>query len=251
MEEIEKLEQAVKEAQKEEPKWPSQQDIIDMKASEMIEEEKAELRIKAENWAEEKANSKAMIIAEQERALSIQEKQFNTLRNEVKYYADWWALPSKMTEAQAMMTIQMWKQMNMNMFEALQGIWYVNWKMIIYWEVMVSQLTKAGYRVKLNTSNAEKCNLTITWKNWKITEEFTIEQAKKAGWVKGFWPWQSQPHMMLRYKAIRQWIKFLAPEVMSGLSTYEEVTTEIEPETEPIQEADIQTNITNKFKKND
>ena len=229
---------------------PSNQDLIDMQVEVLVEEAKVQLREKAEAWAEEKASQKAIVIANKEKELSVEEKQFSTLQAQVKYYSDWWALPKGTTEAQAMMTIQMWKQMNMNMFEALQGIWYVNWKMIIYWEVMIWQLTKAGYRLKFIQTDEKVCEVTISWSNWEITEKFTIEQAKKAGWVKWFGPWVSQPHLMLRYKAVRQGIKFLCPEVMWGTTTYEEAITETIEEDIPTQ-AEIEINITDKFQKDD
>ena len=237
------LEQAVIEAQQ-----PSESDLIDMKVEARVQEEKEELIKKAEKWAEDKANQKAIVIANEEKALSLELKSFNDLQTQVKYYANGWALPAKMTEAQAMMTIQMWRQMNMNMFESLQGIWYVNWKMIIYWEVMIWQLTKAWYKMKFNETNEKVCDVTISWPNWEITEKFTIELAKKAWWVKGFWPWVSQPHLMLRYKAIRQGIKFLCPEVMWWTTTYEEAITEIEPDKAIPSNVDIKESIDNKFK---
>ena len=230
------------------PIWPSQNDLIDMKAEDLIEEEKAQLRAKAEKWVEEKAQQKAIVIANKEKELSLEIKTFNDQKMMINYYAEWGALPKNITEAQAMMMVQMWKQMNMTMFEALQGIWYINGKMIIYWEVMVWQLTKAGYKMKFLKSDEKICEVELSWPNWTITETFKIEQAQKAGWVKWFWPWKDQPHLMLRYKAIRQGMKFLCPEVMSWLTTYEEATTEIEPEVEAPQEAEIEQNITNKFK---
>ena len=80
-----KLEQAVIDAQE---KRPSQDDLIEMKASEMIEEEKEQLRAKAEKWAEEKANQKAIVIANQEKELSLEVKRFNDLKMMVNYYAE-------------------------------------------------------------------------------------------------------------------------------------------------------------------
>ena len=230
---------------------PSQDDLVDMLAEEKIEQTKIELREKAEKWAEEKANEKAIAIANKEKILSLELKSFEDLKTQIKYYSDGWALPKGLSEAQAMMTVQMGKQMWMSMFEALQWIWYVNGKMIIYWEVMISQLTKAGYKIEFIKTDANICEVKISWANWEITETFKIEQAKNAWWVKSFWPWKDQPHLMLRYKAIRQWMKFLCPEVMSWLTTYEEAVTETQPSIEAPNEVEIQNTITDKFEKNE
>jgi hypothetical protein len=67
---------------------PSQDDLVDMLAEEKIEQTKIELREKAEKWAEEKANEKAIAIANKEKILSLELKSFEDLKTQIKYYSD-------------------------------------------------------------------------------------------------------------------------------------------------------------------
>ncbi|TXG85975.1 MAG: hypothetical protein E6R13_01355 [Spirochaetes bacterium] len=54
------------------------------------------------------------------------------------------------------------------------------------------------------------------------TEKRDLLKANKAGLLSKD-VWKSYPETMLRYRAVNECIKFFAPEVLAGVSMYEEV----------------------------
>lgn len=159
-------------------------------------------------------------------------KEFAEQKTIVNYYALQQALPKWMNEWQTLMAIQAWKEMWLSFIQAINWLYFVNWRLCIYWEVMVSQVVKNWYKLNFIESTSSICKVEMTAPDWNsITEEFTYEEATKAGrtWK---WVWKTQPKIMLRYKAIRQAIKFLAPHLLGWTITVEEAQVELPKQTQ-------------------
>lgn len=91
---------------------------------------------------------------------------------------------------------------------------------------------RAGYRVVKAQVSAESCTAVLFGPDGaKIAEEiFTIEQAKKAGWIRDGSGWVKTPDRMLWARASSNVIRDYAPEVGLGLGILEEVGDYIEGE---------------------
>ena len=155
------------------------------------------------------------------------------------WLSDQEALPKWETAGQTLMKIQMWKQMGLTEYEAINGIAFVNGRMAIWGEVMVWMIVRAWYNLTFPESTAEKCTVKFEKNGNTFEETFTFEEAKNAGWTTKGFVWKNQPKLMLRYKAIRQGAKFFCPHVLGGMITAEEAQTEI-MESAEVKEAQIE-----------
>ena len=218
---------------------PEMQEIIN-KEVEKLTIETREKAITYRSQIDQMVESKSIILAsemfDKEKTTSIQLKEFNDQKTQLEWLATQKALPKDETAGQTLMKIRMWKQMWLTEFEAINGIWFVNGRMTVWWEVMVWMLTKAWYRLKFIKSDEKICDVEIS-KDWEsMQESFTIEEANKAWWTSKWFVWKNQPKLMLRYKAIRQVCKFFCPHVLGWMITTEEAQTELPWS---IQEAEI------------
>ena len=92
----------------------------------------------------------------------------------------------------------------------------------IYWEVAISLMKRAGYKIKWVEVSDSKVVVEVSKNGETHTETYTIEQAKKANLVKPSSPWTLYPENMLRHKALANARRFFCPEVLSGTYTAEE-----------------------------
>ena len=176
-------------------------------------------------------------------------KKWREQKTMIGWYLEEKALPKDMTAGQAMMVIELGKNIGLNMMEAFQGIAFVNGRPSIWWEIAVSLMTKAGYKIEFIESTATKCKAKVSWPNGSMEDEFTLEEAKKAGWLqKSFSVWHTNPKLMLRYKVISNIRKFLCPWVLGWLLLKEEVEVEI-PEDKTKWEVKLDALDLGKFKK--
>lgn len=105
---------------------------------------------------------------------------------------------------------------------------------------------RAGYKVVKKEISDTACTATLYGPGGeKIADEtFTIEQAKKAGWIKDGSGWVKTPDRMLWARASSNVIRDYAPEVGLGLGIIEEAGDYIEgeavelPEERPEPEAE-------------
>lgn len=109
-------------------------------------------------------------------------------------------------------------------------------------DAMLADFRKAGGRVKWTTRADDVERQVGVWTMDDNTTEigYHISEAKSAGYVKPGSGWVKDPAAMLRARTISRAIRMLAPEVVAGLYTPEEVA-DMEPVNtppwKPVQEA--------------
>lgn len=70
----------------------------------------------------------------------------------------------------------------------------------------------------------ERCRVTMTRKNgYTYTVEFTMEDAKRAGLIKGGSGWEKYPANMLRWRAIGYCADVVFPDVLGGMKRVDEL----------------------------
>lgn len=182
----------------------------------LLEEKEKELKSKALAWVEEKAQEKAEIraiaIAEGYRELSAEEKRFEQDKKQLEFYIQEWALPQDLTLWKMMMNRQLWRELGLSLIQTINWIAFVNWRPAVYWETYLSLITKNWYKINVIEETEEKVEIELEGPNWKQKWSFTKDEAIKA------WLWKNvylkYPIRMLRYKAIRNAQNILCPEIM-------------------------------------
>lgn len=251
---MKKLEQDVINAQKE--TWPKQEGLIEMRASEMIEEEKADLRIKAEKWSDDKATEKAIKLFEDEKSISNDMKKFQDEQIQLWWMFDQKALPEWDTAGQVMMKKMIGRELWLNTYQSITWLAFIKWKLAIWGKVFVWLITSAWYKIEFTEWTDKICKCTISKWEEKMSDIYTIEDAKSA-WLypsNPYSPWTKHTKKMLAYKVVNNISSFLCPHITWWALIADDAREELKGEPEPIEyikETDIQNNITNKFKKND
>jgi len=175
---------------------------------------------KAEELAEKRAESKALVIAEQYKWLSQEMKKFEEEKIMIEYYQKDWALPWDLTVWKALMLKQFGWSLWLSFMECITWMCFINWRPALYWSVYLSLLTRNGYKIEFLEKTTEKVKVRITWKNWSQEWYFDKKMAETA------WIWKNvylkYPETMLSYKAIRAAQKFLCPEILGWIPLVEE-----------------------------
>jgi len=153
------------------------------------------------------------------------------------------ALPSFIQNpAQLTMVLLAGKEAGMGPVEALNSYYIVNGKVVIYGQATLTQLKRAGFKVKWGDCDPRKATVTIISPDGcENTETYTMEEAVDTGQT-GKAVWKQHPKSMLRWKALGANIRFFCPEVLNGHYVKEDIdssgevpepTIDVEPITNP------------------
>jgi hypothetical protein len=98
---------------------------------------------------------------------------------------------------------------------------------------------RVGVRVEQLTETDDSCTVTLARDGERITCTYTLADARRAGLERSH-GWQKYPRQMLRWRAIGDALRIIAPDVVMGLLSPEEaetidisVSATSEPEPEP------------------
>ena len=132
------------------------------------------------------------------------------------------------------------------MAAAITGVYVVGGKPALYAEAMLALLHTRGWRSR-TVESSETRGAVALWRTDESPEDartysFTMEQAERAGYVKGKGPntgqdaWKGneqynlRPEIMLWSRAVTQGCRMEAPEVLKGMTSVEQRTDELAAE---------------------
>lgn len=166
-------------------------------------------------------------------------KNFDAFTKLAKTFMESDALPKTIkNEAQLVMILQAGADLGMTITASMQSLAFIHGRVTIYWEKVIELVKSQGYKISLDEDFSytdEKtdsgivrtykgyCKAIIKDKEGDIWEEtFTIDEARDQ-WLLDKDNWKTYPKLMLRYRAIRNAVKFFCPEVLGGIPMYEEI----------------------------
>lgn len=120
------------------------------------------------------------------------------------------------------------------------GLYYVQGQICISATAMNALIRKRGHSIQKVQHNDTLCELKGTRKDNGDTANsiFTIEQAKKAGLIKGGSPWEKYPSRMLFNRALSNLAKDLFPDCIQGVEVdadFDEIEIIEEPKEAPLE----------------
>jgi len=243
----EELEQDMIDAQK-----PIEEDLIEMKAEEIIEEEKIKMRNKAKEWANKKWQEIAIKLFEEEKKVSTEMHKFQDEQIQLNWMFEQWALPEWDTAGQVMMKKMIGKELWLNTYQSLTWLAFIKWKLAIWWKVFVWLITSAWYKIEFKEWSDKWCTCIISKWDESMTDTYTIIDAKTAGLYpsNAYSPWTKHTKKMLAYKVINNIASFLCPHIIGWALIADDAREELAnvADISKPKETDIQNNITNKFK---
>lgn len=151
-------------------------------------------------------------------------QQFKVMANDM---AKAGALPSGLNSQQALVIMQFGSELGIKPFTALQSIYIVKGRLVLYGSMVISRLTECGYKVDYKDVVSEKddensCTVIVTKGKESYEETYTFKMARlsgyttgrsgiKAGWVAG-----TNRKLKLRYGAVSVLLKSKLPHLLNG-----------------------------------
>ena len=143
------------------------------------------------------------------------------------------AIPSTIKNApQLMMVLQAGYEAGLQPLESLAAYYFVNGRLTMYGEAVISQVVRAGHIVQWGECNAQTATVKITRKDngANFEQTFTIDQARSRG-LAGKDVWIKFPESMLRYRVFGMVARFIVPDALHGIQIKEEIeAVEVEQE---------------------
>ena len=161
-------------------------------------------------------------------------QQLKTMANDLSAAG---ALPSGMNAQQALVIMQFGSELGIKPFTALQNIYIVKGKMVLYGSMVISRLTQAGYKVEYKDTVSDKdedsCEVTVTGHGEEYKENYTFKMAEQSGFTKGAtglkpgWIKGTNRILKLRYGGVSMLLKSHLPHLLNGAEikeVWEDVT---------------------------
>jgi len=137
------------------------------------------------------------------------------------------ALPSGLNSQQALVIMQFGSELGIKPFIALQSIYIVKGRLVLYGSMVISRLTECGYKVDYkdivsDEDDENACTVMVTKGKEVYEETYTFKMARlsrytmgksglKAGWVAG-----TNRKLKLRYGAVSVLLKSKLPHLLNG-----------------------------------
>lgn len=152
-------------------------------------------------------------------------------------------LPANVSVAQAMAIIQTGREMGLQPLQSLRSMSFVKGRLVMSVQLQLALAKQKGVSVVDLSETDDKCKVTLKREAELITCEYTLEDAKKAelltknvgtkkddGRVVQPGAWEKYQRQMLRWRAIGDALRLIAPDLVMGLSSPEEAEAEsLEP----------------------
>jgi hypothetical protein len=166
-------------------------------------------------------------------------------------------IPREMNAAQAQAIILAGRELGLEPLQSLRTMAFINGRLTMSVQLQLALARqRAGVRVEQLTETDDSCTVTLVRDGERITCTYTLADARRAGLERSH-GWQKYPRQMLRWRAIGDALRIIAPDVVMGLLSPEEAeiidisvdaadnvppaalpSAESAPESEPEPEAD-------------
>ena len=141
-------------------------------------------------------------------------------------------LPNNMNAYQAMAIIATGMEMGLQPFQSLRMMSFIRGRLVMAVQLQLALAReKCGVKLVEVKDGDDFCEVTLARGDEKVTTKFTVEDAKKAGLInpdpKKYREsnWGKYQRQMLRWRAIGDALRLIAPDLVFGLLSPEEAET--------------------------
>lgn len=151
-------------------------------------------------------------------------------------------LPAGTNSYQAMSIIQTGKEIGLQPMQSLRSMSFVKGRLTMSVQLQLALAKQRGVVIKEIIEVAESCTVTLKRNDEIVTCKYTLNDARKAGLLREGGSYEKYERQMLRWRAIGDALRLIAPDLVMGLLSPEEANGDALPETPIIgtaKEADI------------
>lgn len=152
-------------------------------------------------------------------------------------------VPRELNAYQIMTVIQAGREVGIPPLQALRMISMIGGRVVMSVQLQLSLARTKGVRVAKLVDGENYCEVTLTREDETVTTKYTLEDARRAGLIRPNSNWEKYPRQMLRWRAIGDALRIIAPDAVAGFLSPEEAesippidaeTVEVvEPEPDP------------------
>ncbi len=131
--------------------------------------------------------------------------------------------PNVMSAAGAFAVVQCGLELGLQPMQALNNIDIIKGKLCLNAKTMLSLMIRAGIQYEILESTDKICRMKFSRGTMNIEVSYSMEEAKAAGLIKEGSGWMKYPSDMLFARCISRASRRIAPDVIQGLYTPEEM----------------------------
>ncbi|MEW6481721.1 MAG: hypothetical protein AB1397_01765 [bacterium] len=157
-----------------------------------------------------------------EKNLILSDQEFGILEKWGKLAIQSGILPQGTNPAQAMIIIQAGKEMGLEPTQSLRSMNFIKGRLTMSVQLQLALAKRLGVRIKELHEKENECVVTLVREDEKITCTYTMDDAERAGLLKPEGNYYKYPKQMLRWRAIGDALRIIAPDFVMGILSPEE-----------------------------
>lgn len=137
-------------------------------------------------------------------------------------------IPLEMNEFQAAVIVQTGRELGLQPLQSLRNMSFINGRVTMSVQLQLALARAGGVRTRGDNWLQEKdneCTVTLERGTEKVTCKYTLDDAKKAGLVRPSGSYDKYTRQMLRWRAIGDALRLIAPDLVMGLLSPEEAAS--------------------------
>lgn len=138
-------------------------------------------------------------------------------------------VPQGTNQFQAMAIVQAGKEIGLQPLQSLRCMAFIRGRLTMTVQLQLALAKSKGVKLAKVDEVNHSCTVTLTKDSESITCSYTLDDAKKAGLVQEKGAYEKYERQMLRWRAIGDALKLIAPDLVMGIYSPEEIETIEEP----------------------
>ncbi|OYT72741.1 MAG: hypothetical protein CFK49_10770 [Armatimonadetes bacterium JP3_11] len=131
-------------------------------------------------------------------------------------------VPRDLNPYQVMTIIEAGREVGIPPLQALRSISIINGRVVMSVQLQLALARAKGVRVVALTETEGACDVTLKRGEETVSTRYTLEDARKAGLIRNGSSWEKYPRQMLRWRAIGDGLRIIAPDATAGFLSPEE-----------------------------
>ena len=126
-------------------------------------------------------------------------------------------VPPSTSREQAMSIVQTGRELGLQPFQSLRSMSFISGRLTMSVQLQLALAKRQGVRLESLNETSDSCSVTLGRGDERITCTYTVDDARKAGLVKSGGAWERYGRQMLRWRAIGDALRLIAPDLVMGL----------------------------------
>ena len=165
---------------------------------------------------------------EKKESLAVKSKELQGIMEWGEFAMKAGLLPYGTNIYQASAIVQAGKELGLQALQSIRSMSFIKGRLAMTVQLQLALAKAKGVKVKSIIETDGRCEATLKREDEEITCTYTLEDAQKAGLVREGGAYEKYERQMLRWRAVGDVLRLIAPDLVMGLLSPEEAQT-LEP----------------------